>query len=196
LSNKSINIFDQIKLSEPEHSKILSNLLNPLGTHGYKNIFLKLFLEVFCPDLDFDEKEHWIVTAEKERYDIRIKNDDNSKIIIVENKSNNAKDRPNQLYRYWFNGIFLAQYNRKLFGLNCFSKIIYLSPSDYKQPEEQSKTRPEDWDINFDERIPCELLDIKFFNTHIIDWLNKCLLDIDKNSNLYYYITQYRDYWR
>jgi hypothetical protein len=193
--NQNLNIFEQINVSEPEHSVILANLLNPVGSHGYGYLFLKLFFETFYTELTFSEKEHWIVTAEKERYDIRIRNIDNSKIIIIENKSNNAQDQENQLYRYWFNGIYSAQYNRKRLGLGCFSKIIYLSPSDYKQPDRQTLSRPKDMDINFPETVPIEMVDIRFFNKHIVKWLDKCLNSIDSNTNVYYYLKQYFDFW-
>ena len=192
----NLNIFCQINVSEPDHSVILANLLDPSGTHGQGSLFLNLFLEVFCPELLCSNNEHWTVTAEKEHYDIRIKNIDNSKIIIIENKSNNARDQENQLYRYWFNGIFLPQYNRETLGLDCFAKIIYLSPSDCKQPEEQSLSRPGDLSTNFPAKIPDKLLDIKFFNKHIVKWLDMCIMNIETNTNVYYYLVQYRDFWR
>jgi len=191
----NLNIFCQIKISEPDHSKILANLLDPSGTHGHGCLFLNLFLDVFFPELPFNENEHWTVTHEKERYDIRIKNIDNSKIIIIENKAKNARDTDNQLYRYWYKGIFLPQYNRKKMGLDCFAKIIYLSPSDYKQPEEQSLSRPNDWDTDF-EKVPDEFITIRFFNRDIVKWLDMCIMNIEANTNVYYYLIQYRDFWR
>ena len=191
-----LNIFSQVKISEPDHSAILANLLNPQGTHGYKNLFLKMFFKIFIPKMETDDNEYWTVTAEIERYDIRIKNQDSSKIIIIENKSNNAQDQQNQLYRYWFYGIYLPQFNRNANGLKCFAKIIYLSPSDYKQPESQSSSRPNYMDKNLPEKIPQGLVETKFFNDHIIEWLNLCIEMIDNNTNVYYYLTQYKDFWR
>jgi len=192
-----LNIFKQINISEPDHSKILSNLLDPKGTHGHKDLFLKIFFQVFIPKMEIDKNKKWIVSTEKDRYDIRIKTQDNSKIIIIENKSNNAKDGTNQLYRYWFDGIYIPQFNRNLNGLECFSKIIYLSPSDYKQPEEQSISRPDYIkDKNMPEKVPLEILQIAFFNVQIIKWLDLCIEKIDNNSDVYYYLNQYRDFWR
>lgn len=190
-----LNILDQISVSEPEHSKILANLLNPEGTHGLNNLFLNLFLYCFVPEIIFNENENWIVTAEKERYDIRIKNINNSKIIIIENKSNNAEDKPNQLYRYWFNGIYMTQLSRKLNGLECFSKIIYLSPSDYKQPDRQSLSRPNYFNDDLPMEVPRELINISFFNDQIVKWLDLCIKHVDINTNIYYYLSQYRDFW-
>jgi hypothetical protein len=191
-----LNIFNQINISEPNHSTILANLLDPQGTHGYNSLFLEVFFKIFVPEMKIDDKEYWFVTAEKEHYDIRIRNKDNSKIIIIENKSNNAQDQPNQIYRYWFSGIYLPQYNRNLHELECFARIIYLSPSDYKEPEEQSLTRPDYIKEDFRKKIPEGLLDIAFFNIQIIKWLDLCIEKVKKNTNVYYYLTQYRDFWR
>jgi hypothetical protein len=140
--------------------------------------------------------EYWTVTAEKERYDIRVKNQDNSKIIIIENKSNNAGDTANQLYRYWFHGIYTPQFNRNAVGLKCFAKIIYLSPSDYKQPEAQSFLRPNGMDKKLPEKIPEGMVETVFFNDQIIKWLDLCIGAVDSNSGVYYYLAQYKDFWR
>jgi hypothetical protein len=191
-----LNIFYQIKISEPDHSAILANLLSPQGTHSCNDVFLKLFFKIFVPEMEIDDNEYWTVTAEAERYDIRIKNQDNSKIIIIENKSNNAQDQQNQLYRYWFYGIYMPQFNRKTNGLKCFAKVIYLSPSDYKQPEAQSFSRPNYMDKNLPEKVPQELMKTTFFNDQITKWLNCCIETIDNNTNVYYYLTQYKDFWR
>jgi hypothetical protein len=191
-----LNIFDQINISESDHSAILVNLLNPQGTHGYNDLFLKIFFKVFISEMKIDDNEKWIVTAEKERYDIRIKNQNNSKIIIIENKSNNAQDQQNQLYRYWFYGIYIPQFNRKSNRLECFAKIIYLSPSDYKQPMEQSLSRPDYIDKSMPRKIPNGLIKIAFFNDQVIQWLDLCIKLVDKNTNVYYYLIQYKDFWR
>jgi hypothetical protein len=191
-----LNIFHQITISEPNHSAILANLLSPQGTHGLNCLFLKVFFDVFVNKMKINDKECWFVTAEKERFDIRIRNQDNSKIIIIENKSNNAQDQPNQLYRYWFNGIYLPQYYRSLCGLECFAKIIYLSPSNYKMPEEQSLTRPDNIKEDHPNRVPEGLLDIAFYNVQIIKWLDLCIEMVENNTNVYYYLTQYRNFWR
>jgi len=190
-----LNIFEQIKVSEPGHSKILANLLNPKGTHGCNDLFLKLFFKVFIQEIEYNEKESWVVTAEKERYDIRIKNFDNSKIIIIENKSNNARDKPNQLYRYWYKGIYLAQLYRNRFKLGCFAKIIYLSPSDFKEPEEQSLSRPVSLKNVPHEKVPSELIHLAFFHDQVIKWLDLCIEMLDNKTNVYYFLLQYRNFW-
>lgn len=91
---------------------------------------------------------------------------------------------------------YIAQYNRKSLGLKCFSKILYLSPADYKQPSKQSMSRPKNIDKCFPEKIPMEIMDVVFFNEQIIRWLNLCINSVEKNSNTYYYLNQYRTFWR
>jgi len=197
LIEPELNVFSQIKILEKDHSKILGNLLNPKGTHGYKNLFLNNFFKIFVPDMEINDNDYWIITVEKEgRYDIRIRNRDNSKIIIIENKSGDATDGKNQLYRYWFKGLYTAQFNRKLHGLECFAKIIYLSPADYKAPDNQTQLRPSDFPADYPEKVPSELVNIAFFNNQVLAWLDLCINAVDKNTNVYYYLIQYRDFWR
>jgi hypothetical protein len=124
---EDLNIFRQIKISEPEHSLILANLLNPNGTHGCKDVFLKLFFNILVPELNIEENDKWFVTAEIGHYDIRIRNQNNSKIIIIENKSNNANDRENLLYRYWFNGIYSTIQQKIIRTKMFFKNIIFKS---------------------------------------------------------------------
>lgn len=191
---RNLNVFEQLNPSELNHSIILANLLNPKGNHLQGNLFLKSFFKTL--DLDVSSEDIWEVTAEKDRYDIRIRNIDNTKVIIIENKSNWAKDQDNQLYRYWYYGINLLQQNYKNLNKPIFSKIIYLSPSDYKPPTLQSISRPTDWDSNLPEFIPPNLIATIYFNEHIVKWLDLCLDSISKDIDTYFYIKQYRDFWR
>jgi hypothetical protein len=100
----NINIFKQCSpIVEKQHSNILGTLLNPNGSHGYGTTFLALFFETVLEDTAFfTDSDKWNITIEKGgHYDVRIRNQNNRKIIIIENKSNWAQDQQNQLYRYW-----------------------------------------------------------------------------------------------
>jgi hypothetical protein len=109
ISGDNFNIFKTINLTTDEvriHSNFLAELLNPKGSHGQYDIFLKLFIEEFSIK-DFDTEtanvfvEKYIgKTTETHggRIDILIENQDKKKIII-ENKIY-ASDQPNQLIRY------------------------------------------------------------------------------------------------
>lgn len=153
-----LNFFKKIQITEPQHSCILGDLLNPIGSHHQGDLFLKLFFEVL--DIEYSKNDLWFVTVEKERFDIRIASKNFKKIIIIENKSNWADDQPNQLYRYWYYGIYLPQKRYK--SNECFSKILYLSPSDFKSPSEQTMLRPNDFENYLPKRLRnCQMLWMK-----------------------------------
>ncbi len=187
-----LNFFRKIHISEPQHSQILGDLLNPFGTHGQGDTFLRLFFQTL--NLEFNEKDFWTISIESERFDIRIATKSRDKIIIIENKSNNAVDQPNQLYRYWYYGIYSPQ---KKFpeNNNCWNKILYLSPSDLKTPSEQTLSRPCNFSKDLPEKVPINI-DVLFFNNEIEKWLSKCLEAVKSNLELYYFIKQYYDFWR
>ena len=192
LKSDELNIFNQVAPSEPIHSKIISELLNPNGRHGFGNLFLSIFFK--CLDIAFENNNRWEVTAEKERFDIRIRNSDNTCIIIIENKSNWAEDQPNQIYRYWYYGIYLPQLRISNSGIKTNNYIYYLSPNDYKVPSENSLQRPNYFDKGLPDVVPTDV-NIIFFNNEIRIWLSECLLRINQNTNTYFYIKQYLSFW-
>lgn len=122
LTGENFNIFRILKVEASEvttHSAFLCELLNPKGSHGCKDIFLKLFLEqqrekqseqkILDRFRDFDtfssvsisESHIDFINAdgtEGGRIDILIKNESNH-AIIIENKIY-AGDSPKQLIRY------------------------------------------------------------------------------------------------
>ena len=194
--SEDINVFKQLATIEQHHSKIIGSLINPKEKHGYGNKFLKLFFEIVVKDKDFhyDKNDLWIVSIEKNRFDIRIRNQINSKIIIIENKSNDAVDQPGQLYRYWYNGIYKLQY--KYTSLNSYGKILYLSPGNWKKPDPQTLLRPEKYPDNLLDCIPENIVKVVYFPVEIVSWLNVCLNEVDKYSDMFYYLKQYIDNWR
>jgi len=196
--NQCINIINILSPDEPKHSKIIGNLINPIEKHGYGYLFLELFFKYVLNDPDFhvSKDDKWIVTIEKEgRFDIRIRNQNNTKIIIVENKSNNAEDRPNQLYRYWFYGIYQPQ--SIISNINpVYKKLLYLSPSFSKKYDKQSITRPKELENTLPEHVQENLIKIIYFHKEIDSWLSICMENVDKYSEIYYCLKQYKDFWR
>jgi hypothetical protein len=109
------NIFKILGLSTEEvrtHSAFLANLLNPKGTHGQGDIFLKELFRV-ChskggSDICIDEidSRYWRVEIEKwmpwGRMDIVVSNSNqkNGTLIVIENKIF-ALEQEDQLSRYW-----------------------------------------------------------------------------------------------
>ena len=123
ITGENFNIFRILNLTTNEvrtHSAFICELLNPKGTHGYKDVFLRLFLEqqrrkfkdrssFLQRFADFDtirsissvEDHIGIIDndgTEGGRIDLLIK-DNKNKAIIIENKIY-AVDQPKQLVRY------------------------------------------------------------------------------------------------
>jgi hypothetical protein len=192
---EGLNIVKLLAPNETKHSRLLGELLNPKGQHGFGKLFLALFFEHVLSDTDFtdEDSDAWIVTVEKERFDIRIRNQNNSKIIILENKSNEAGDQPNQLYRYWYRGIYCMQNH---FPIDTYSKILYLSPGDSKSPDEQTLSRPEDLPSGLPKSVPLDKIKTVYYDREIYNWLEACGKKVEKDSEIYYCIKQYKDFWR
>jgi hypothetical protein len=205
LVRKNLNILKQLQPSEPQHSKILGSLLDPHGRHGFGDLFLREFFDLVIDDADFlyEGKERWYVTIEKNHFDISIRNKNGTKIIIIENKSNGAEDKQNQLYRYWLSGIYKTQsgiyktqYVFEKHGIPHFAKIMYLSPSYEKNYSRQTITRPKTEDEEYPKEIPEGIIKTVFFGDHIVFWLEKCMALMDKTDDLFFYIKQYKEFWR
>jgi len=182
-----LNVFEQLKPKEIEHSLVLFEILNPNGKHGYKDEFLKLFFEyVIENEIAYNDSEEWVLTVEKNRYDLEIKSIDDSIVIIIENKSNYAKDGEHQLYYYWDWEINKKNNYRCNKGM-----ILYLSPNSNKLPDEQTKCSPSSNDEPMD-----DIVKVVFFHEHILKWLDKCIEKVEKKSEIYFYLKQYKDFWR
>lgn len=126
MSGENFNVFKILNVESSEvrlHSSMLAEFLNPKGSHGQGDVFLKAFVNLFNIT-DFDTK-----TAEaKVEVDIGTINDDyteggridilvvdgNGKKIIIENKIY-ATDQLNQLVRY-----YKYDNNAYLFYLNLY----------------------------------------------------------------------------
>lgn len=187
-------------IGETMHSFLIANLINPNGEHGQGNLFLKTFLKQL--DIQVFENDNWIVTAETGRIDILLKRIHPHTVVVIENKSNYAGDQDNQLYRYWYQEIYLP--NRKKFGdktveqtsNNCNYQIIYLSPVDWKLPTDSSMKKPKGFDNSLPERIPIQPK-IWLFNNHIVKWLNDSAHELhEDNHRLRVYIKQYIELWK
>jgi len=198
LANSGYNIIRQLDISEPQHSLILGFILNPNEKHGFGDIFLKEFFDIVISDKDFtyDNNEKWRVSVEKGRFDILIRNKQNTKIVIIENKSNGAKDQHNQLYRYWFKGIYQTQYRLVKQGEKVFNKIIYLVPKKGKQYTKQTITGPKTPDKNYPDRVPENIIKTVYFKEELLWWLEKCMSLVERTEDMYFYIKQYADFWR
>lgn len=118
------NIFDIITdkwKRENLHSEILKFLLE--NYEDFFNDFLDL--------IEIENKEEYSnaeITNEEAKIDILIKSE--NKAIIVENKINWAHDQNEQLARYYKK--IKDEYKKEV------EKIVYISPSKYKEPDSQT----------------------------------------------------------
>lgn len=187
------NPLNDIPIKEPIHSKLLAKLLNPNAEHGQSNLFLKTFLNYI--GIKNPEKGTWIVTAETGRIDILLKRFDPLSIIIIENKSNDAEDQPNQLYRYWFQEIYKRK--NKIEYPEEYFQIIYLPASSYKNPTLNSLSKP--IDLKHLKNLP-DIMPIKpkllRFNPDITNWLSNSLSMVDsENYRMKEFLTLYIELW-
>ncbi|MBC3540249.1 PD-(D/E)XK nuclease family protein [Rufibacter sediminis] len=199
----NFNIFNLLKdkfgfsIQETMHSKLLQFLLDTNETHGQGGKFLLEFLKML--NVESPEKGVWDVTAEIGRIDILITRKLPHSIIIIENKSNWAIDQKNQLYKYWYNAIFLKtkEYSTSFYERNVNNyKILYLVPNTHKELEYQSISKPKELPYSSYHDLP-DIVPIQItivsFDEHIQRWLTNCLsvLPAD-NHRIREYIIQYQ----
>jgi hypothetical protein len=139
------NPFQFVGIGETTHSALLGDLLDPQGSHGQGKLFLESFLNLL--DVPNPAEGKWIVTVELGRIDILLRRLKPSSVIIVENKSNFAIDRPNQLYRYWEQEIYrhYPKLDYRSDDTKRSFKIVYLPPDSSKKLDEDSLKRPREW---------------------------------------------------
>ena len=161
---EKFNIFSVLNLSQDEtrlHTPFIAELLNPKGSHGIKDAFLREFIKISDIDTELDTKE---ATVETE-YSIGYKNNDSTEggridIFVYDNKKNAiiienkiyAGDQKNQLLRY-YNYAF-----KNKFKFN----IIYLTLYGDAASEKSLGN------INFD-------YDCLSYNNDILSWLERCV---------------------
>ncbi len=185
------NVLDFFRIDETLHSRLLGFFLDKDESHGQGDLFLKKFIEKLGYT-DYD-KGKWNVTVEKQRIDILIERNHPHSTIIIENKSNDAIDQDNQIYRYWHRAIYCK--NKEECANNDKYKIIYLVANDTKLPSENTLRRPIDWSENLREVVPLKVEPWNF-NNQINYWLQDCLNLIDnENYRLKEYIKQYIEFW-
>lgn len=143
---------------ENTHSAILAEFLNPFGSHGLKECFLRLFLEEIKEQIEINNfccenanvRTEVVCSDEDGRMDILIE-DQYKNAFIIENKIY-AQDQSKQLKRY-------AHYASQKYGKGKY-QILYLT-LDGKKASEQSGQ-----DVSY--------IQISYAET-IINWMEKCV---------------------
>lgn len=179
LSGENFNVFKILKLETSEvrmHSSLIAELLNPNGSHGQKDIFLRLFADVFCFRGNIIDTASCTVEVEKHTGKINIDRTEGGRIdilitdkyqnqIIIENKIY-AGDQHNQILRY--------------FKQAPKADLIYLS-LDGREPEEYSKGV-----LESGKEYAC-----KSYSVDIAKWLEACRKEAATLPILRESITQY-----
>ncbi len=179
--SENFNIFSTlgVEVLETRHSKFLAELLNPNGTHGCKDLFLKEFLEfdqiknkiqdieTFCKAVKVETEQFHIVEKNQSYIDIVLETQDTT--IVIENKIY-ATDQPKQLYRY-----------HKAKNSENFKNIIivYLT-LDGKSPSEQSLNK----------QLTHEEIELLSYEMHITNWLG-AIIDNIEFDNIKNIVKQY-----
>lgn len=179
LTGENFNIFRILNLESSEvrlHSAFLAALLNPKGSHGQRDTFLKLFIKQFCFKQNAINPATCKVEVEKQtgfisqdhteggRIDI-IVSDKSGNHIIIENKIY-AGDQRNQLKRY---------YNH-----SPKADLIYLT-LDGKEPNENS----------YGNLISNTHFKCYSYKSDILHWLEECRKEVAVYPIVRESITQY-----
>ena len=179
---ESFNLFSILNVERREehtHSAFIAELLDKDGSHLLGNTFLKLFLSTLETSIEVDfDVDNYLVVVEKYigynnyeestggRIDIYLEDKTTGSSISIENKID-AGDQPKQLKRY-------HNYN---LGKNT---VLYLT-LDGKEASEDSC---EDLELGKDYHCIG-------YNSHIKDWLERCLKEASDHPILRESLKQY-----
>jgi hypothetical protein len=181
--SKNFNVFSILGRGELEvqtHTPFLAELLDPAGSHGQKNLFLKSFLTMLIklPEIEAAHP-NWRVKTENERIDLRVENYVLKKAIFIENKIRTGA-HSGQLSRYF--KIWIDGYCK---GNGAF---IYLSPDREKGPPGEDGFDPK-W---CPRDIVLERLQIWSYQGEVCSWLAKTLPMV-KSPRVKETVSQYID---
>lgn len=188
------NPFARIAIKEIHHSRLVGDLLNPKGSHGQGDLFLQCFLD----HLGIPNPSHgqWDITVETGRVDILLWREKPEEcVIIIENKSNNAPDQLNQLYRYWHEQVYLWKPMKACDHDSC--RIIYLPADGGKMPAPHSLERPSNWgeSRNPNPKVPVGYDTLSLYELISI-WMRKAYpLIPTTNIRLRSFLNQYQELW-
>lgn len=159
------------QLKEIAHSMILADLL-------HEKCVLKSFLDKFLPST-CSEKSDYKIRREFSYIDLCLENDSN--IIIIENKINDAIEQDNQIYRYVSE---VKDKNKTIF-------VLYLKSIDNAMPSDTSiKGKDGDDVFSFMDKKNFKVLSYKL---NVLPWLKKLRDDVE-NEYIKTSLFQYIDY--
>lgn len=196
------NPYSKISIREIDHSRLIGDLLNPSGSHGQGVLFLDAFLRhLKIPDFGIGE---WNVTVEEGRVDIMAWSEKPLKsAILIENKSNNAIDQSNQIYRYWYQQLYL--WDKELWDSPCSGqdqdrrrrfRVIYLTTDTERKPSTHSLQCPEELKSrDLPDPLPLEVVTISLSDLTKL-WIDEAYsLVPERNTRLRSFLKQYHEIW-
>lgn len=165
------NLISPVYHRENLHSDVIKEILDPNSAHGRGNSHLHLFIEYLNQHhgLAIDQNHYRFaeVLREPGRIDLLIRDNENKRAIIIENKISGAIDQYRQIPRYLNTVESECQ-------LKC-DAILYLNLSQLKGPDTT------DWSHQERERITPLLKVIRAYHESDDDlyhgWLIKCIQD-------------------
>jgi hypothetical protein len=178
------SIFGIIKFKRPEenlHSPLLAELLNPLGSHGQKDTFYKLFIKrILGPNdsenfINDNPNDYLLIEEEKiknkndqGRIDITIKSNDPQKkfAIIIENKWDSGDSCFDQIYKYYRN--YSHPTGKAYTDKNL--RVIYLT----KYGNDPGKVKDKRFAAFLKDKKGSVYFPISYL-IHIQEWLEECI---------------------
>ncbi|MFM2199249.1 MAG: hypothetical protein RLZZ505_2681 [Verrucomicrobiota bacterium] len=165
------NLISPVYYRENLHSDIIKEILDPNSAHGRGDSHLRLFIEYLNEHhgLAIDQNHYRTaeVLREPGRIDLLIRDDENKRVIIIENKISGAIDQYRQIPRY-------LDTVESEYQLKC-DAILYLNLSQLKGPDTT------DWSHQERGRIKPLLKVIRAYHESDADlyhgWLIKCIQD-------------------
>lgn len=184
----NINVIDELHANENAHSRILCKLLQYKDSSDKYRILESLlsYISLLEGKEKFSEVfiKSPLITQEKERIDLWVRDMESRYAIILENKIKGAVDQDAQLARYIDNTIKQGFLEEKIF-------VIYL-PSDGHEPAPYSWVHEgKDYKKNFQYRY----VNLSY-KEHVLPWLKEIVLPncIIKEELLISAIKQYVDH--
>jgi len=169
------NIFELISNTyyrENFHTQVLSKFISPYYHREGKKMLESLincFNKLLENKIKFNDFKNPIVENEKDNIDIRIRDKESMKSIIIENKINNAQDQYKQLPRY---------YNTEKEAGFTVVAIVYLSLVKGKKPSKLDWTKEEKQTI---ENLLIELPAFSEKGTNLCkDWIDPSIINVEQ----------------
>lgn len=176
------------------HSRFIATLLQPNGTHGQGDLFLKTFLEILDIEFPIDKYTEVYPTEwnkkEHHNIDIYLYNRIEKKAIVIENKifaGDSVTNNGGQLYRY-------IQYNLNQQKISKDNLKVYYLSLDGHAPEESSLKRGKNKNGQSEEQeenYPAEMINCISYSDVIIPLLEKTIPNVPTQSFISDSLKQY-----